>query len=260
MSKLIFGTLYSGSSGNAVYISCGSDTILIDAGKSARCAERTMASIGGNMQNVRAIFVTHEHSDHVSALPVLSKKYEMPIYMPLACAETFSELPSGVLPYEGSFCQDVGPFHVESFSTPHDSAASMGYIVTVEGKKLGIATDMGMLAKSVVSKLTGCHAALIECNYDSKMLASGSYPPYLKERVGSARGHLSNSDGALLAAILAFSGTEHILLGHLSKENNTPDKALSAVKAELKSRKVQARVLVAGRDCPTILLEEELSC
>ncbi len=258
MSKLTFATLYSGSSGNAVYISFGEDALLIDAGRSAHYAEKSLEKLGGKIENVRAVFVTHEHSDHISALPVLSKKHHIPIYMPSACATALDSLPSGTLLYEKSCKTEIGPFLVESFPTPHDSMGSVGYTVSVKDRKLGIATDMGMLAKSVVATLTGCHAALIECNYDATMLETGPYPPYLKARVSGTRGHLSNADGALLAAVLAYTGTKHLLLGHLSKENNTPEKVMSAVQEEFERRQVCARVIVADRECPTVLLEEEI--
>lgn len=255
--KLLFATLFSGSSGNAVYISCGDEAILIDAGKNCRALERAAAVLGENLQKVRAVFVTHEHSDHISALPVFCRRYGVPVYVPLACAEAVGELPPTAVPYEGLCDQTVGNFHVTGFRTPHDSAGSMGYLVEAGGRKFGVATDMGMLAKSVVAALTGCNAALIECNYDTGMLDSGVYPPSLKTRIKGKGGHLSNEDGALLAAVLAYTGTSHILLGHLSRENNTPEKALSAVQKEFAHRGVQAELRVAFREEPTVLWEEE---
>ena len=261
-NTLTFATLYSGSSGNAVYISYGEDALLIDAGKNAKCLKNAVNSIGGSLHHVRAVFVTHEHSDHISALPVLCRHYDIPVHAPAGCA--CEALPHTTVYHEEGIDLQIGPFHVHSFYTPHDSACSVGYIVKVGEHRLGIATDMGMLAKSVVSELSGCTAALIECNYDEEMLKNGPYPPYLKARVGGTRGHLSNPDGALLAAVLAYTGATHILLGHLSKENNLPKKALEAVLAEFKKRGVQAQVQVAQRDEPTVLLgayaRKELPC
>lgn len=255
--KLLFATLFSGSSGNAVYISYGEEAILIDAGKNCRALERSAAVLGEDLKKVRAVFITHEHSDHISALPVFCRRYIVPVYFPLACAEVVRELPPTAVPYEGLCDQTVGGFHVTGFRTPHDSACSMGYLVEVGGRKFGVATDMGMLAKSVVAALTGCDAALIECNYDVEMLDSGVYPPALKTRIKGKCGHLSNEDGALLAAVLAYTGTSHILLGHLSKENNTPEKALFAVRKEFAHRGVQAELRVAFREEPTVLWEED---
>lgn len=250
-SEPIFATLYSGSSGNCVYIAKGDDAILIDAGKNAKCAERTLDALGGRMEQVRAAFVTHEHSDHIAALDVLSRRYGFPVHAHID--STCSALPANTVYHKGLIEETVGPFTVRSFYTPHDSGCSMGYTVEVDGKKFGIATDMGMLAKSVVETLCGCNAALIECNYDKEMLRCGPYPPHLKARVEGKFGHLSNEDGALLAAVLARTGASHILLGHLSKENNLPEKALEAVYAEFEKRGVSAQVLVAKREEPTLL-------
>lgn len=248
----IFATLYSGSSGNCVYISYGEDAILVDAGKNAKCAEKALEQIGGSMKKVRAAFVTHEHGDHVSALDVLARRYGFPVHAHAGCA--CDALPEQTVYHKGLIEETVGPFTVHSFYTPHDSGCSMGYVIDVGGKRLGVATDMGMLAKSVVEELCGCDAALIECNYDGEMLRNGPYPPHLKARVGGKFGHLSNEDGALLAAVLAKTGATHILLGHLSLENNLPEKALSAVHAEFEKRGVRAEVLVAKREEPTLLL------
>lgn len=258
MSKLLFATLFSGSSGNAAYISYGEDAILIDAGKRLKSIETALHLIGEDPGKIRAVFVTHEHSDHVSALPVLSKKYGVPIHMNRLCGETVAELPATAVLHEGEFDVTVGPFEISSFYIPHDSVCALGYTVRVGGKTIGIATDMGMLAKSVVNRLIPCSAALIECNYDPEMLRTGPYSPSLKARVGGSRGHLSNPDGALLAAVLAYSGAEHILLGHLSRENNTPEKALEAVRAEFERRGVSSHVEVARRDEPTVLFSTDL--
>lgn len=256
--KLRFGTLFSGSSGNAVYLSYGDDALLFDAGRSARYIKNALLSIGEDPAKIRAVFITHEHDDHISALPVLSSKLACPVYVPLGCFDGMMNVPDSARFYEGTPSFTVGPFTVESFFTPHDSCGSVGYIVRVAGKKIGVATDMGMLAKSVAEALAGCDAALVECNYDEEMLRTGPYAPSLKRRVGGQRGHLSNADGATLCAYLAYTGARDLLLGHLSKENNTPDKALAAVRAEFEKRGVCAHLAVASREQPTMLIEEEL--
>ena len=252
-----FCPLYSGSSGNALLIAADGAAILVDAGLPGRVVADALAEAGVAPEQLSGLLITHEHSDHISALPVFCRRYGVPVYVPLACAEAVGELPPTAVPYEGLCDQTVGNFHVTGFRTPHDSAGSMGYLVEAGGRKFGVATDMGMLAKSVVAALTGCDAALIECNYDTGMLDSGVYPPSLKTRIKGKGGHLSNEDGALLAAVLAYTGTSHILLGHLSRENNTPEKALSAVQKEFAHRGVQAELRVAFREEPTVLWEEE---
>lgn len=257
MSRLLFATLFSGSSGNAVYVACGEDAILIDAGKNNKCIELALSAIGEDPHKIRAVYVTHEHHDHISALQVFTKKYEVPVHLLRASAEVIDVLPHTAILHEGTFTDETGPFRVSAFYTPHDSACAVGYTVEAGGKKIGVATDMGMLTKNVVAELTSCDAALIESNYDPEMLRTGPYGPQLKARVGGKYGHLSNPDAALLAAVLAYSGTKDLLLGHLSAENNTPEKVMEAVEDEFTRRGVTANVKIAARDCPTVLLNED---
>lgn len=256
--KLIFATLFSGSSGNCVYLSYGEDAILIDAGKNAKQVCLALEKLGECPEKIKAAFVTHEHTDHIAAFPVLTKKYPFPVHMNEQTASFSEKLPKTAVLHEAEFTVDVGAFTVSAFRTPHDSACSVGYTVTVAGKKFAVATDMGMLAKSVVPHLVGSACALIECNYDDEMLTTGCYPPPLKERIRGVGGHLSNEEGATLAAALACSGTEKLLLGHLSEENNTPEKALQAVRNKFEKRGVHAEVAVADRHFPTVLFSEEV--
>ena len=257
--RLLFASLFSGSSGNAVYIAADNDAILIDAGKNNKAIESSLAVLGESPDKIRAVFITHEHSDHVSALPVFCRRHPVPVHFLAPTADAmFDPLPDSAVLHESLYSASVGPFTVESFYTPHDSACAVGYSVSVAGLRLGVATDMGMLSKNVVAALSGCFAALIETNYDPHMLAVGPYYPALKARISGNRGHLSNPDGALLASVLAFSGAKHLLLGHLSAENNTPDLALAAVLDEFSRRGVSANVLVADRDRPTVLLDIEV--
>ena len=252
-SSLRFATLYSGSSGNAVYIKSHSDEILIDEGKSTKCTEAALQAIGSSLSNISAIFVTHEHHDHTAGLPVTVGRYGIPVYLPALCADMLQPMATAC-PMEPLFTVTVGEITVRSFLTPHDSVMSVGYIVETPTARLGIATDMGFLCKEVVAELQGCDAAIVESNYDPDMLRYGTYPAALKARILSNRGHLANCDGALLAAVLAKTGTKRILLGHLSKENNTPKLAYAAAEDELARRGVSAELAVAERDCPTILL------
>lgn len=256
--KLIFATLFSGSSGNCVYLSYGEDAILIDAGKNAKQVCLALEKLGECPRKIKAAFVTHEHCDHIAAFPVLTKKYPFPVHMNEQTASFADKLPQTAVLHEAEYTVEVGPFTVSSFRTPHDSACSVGYTVTVAGKKFAVATDMGMLAKNVIPHLVGSTGALIECNYDEEMLMNGCYPPPLKERVRGVGGHLSNEEGALLAAVLAYSGTEKLLLGHLSEENNTPEKALEAVRKEFVKRDVHSEIAIANRHLPTVLFYEEV--
>lgn len=253
-------TLYSGSGGNAIYIRVGETAILIDAGKSARTLCRSLCEIGADIADVCAVFVTHEHSDHVSALEVLSKKYDFPIHIMEKSASRFDRLPHSLLHehlvrHEGMFCEQIGELTVSSFRTPHDSRMSVGYRISFsdgDGEHtLGIATDIGYVSDSVREGLAGCEAVVLESNHDVDMLMDGPYPYDLKLRIRSNRGHLSNADSACLAADLAATGTRGFLLAHLSEENNDPALALDEAVQAISDPSVW--VSVAAPDAPTEL-------
>lgn len=254
-------TLFSGSSGNSVYVTCGSTSILIDAGKSAKAVTDSLRDIGSDISLVSAIFITHEHSDHVSALEILSKKNHVPVHMTSPSAgsflsrSTYTKSVAEVHPpiYE---CY-VGDLHIQSFVIPHDSAMNVGYIITSEkGERIGIATDIGYVTDSIKSMLTGCKKVIIESNHDIEMLKDGSYPYHLKQRILSKNGHLSNDGCADLACSLAKSGTKNIMLAHLSKENNLPAIAMNTTVTALSENGCEygdVTVSVASPDIPMIV-------
>ncbi len=226
--------LYSGSGGNSVFIRVGDDRILIDAGKSARALCKALEKIGENIADINAIFITHEHSDHVSALEVLSKKWDIPIHITEPSAKRFDRCPDAPIHahlcrHGVEFCASVGELCVFSFRTPHDSDMSVGYRIEFEDgeerRAIGLATDIGYISDEVRKNLSGCDAVIIESNHDVDMLMTGPYPYDLKLRVASKRGHLSNRECADFICELAEGGTKAFLLAHLSKENNEPDLA-----------------------------------
>lgn len=261
-------TLYSGSGGNSVYISACGSAILIDAGKSARALCRALAEIGAELCDISAIFITHEHSDHISALEVLAKKHKIPIHVMSKSAERFDRLPRGPLQdnlvrHDAMFSEKVGALTVSSFRTPHDSRMSVGYRITFEDcdgcHDIGLATDIGYVSDSVREGLCGCEAVVLESNHDPDMLMEGPYPYDLKLRIKSNRGHLSNPDSAEFAAYLAEHGTKAFLLAHLSEENNEPHLALDEVTCAVSDTGVT--VAVAAADMPTELcFSEEVQC
>ncbi len=234
-------TLYSGSGGNSVFVKVGETSILIDAGKSARTLCRTLEDIGESIDGISAIFVTHEHSDHISALETLAKKHDMPIHIKSLSAERFDALPSDapilskLCRHTDDICESLGDMRISSFCTPHDSKMSVGYRIEFDDDDgthaVGIATDIGYASPDVRDGLLGCEAVILEANHDLDMLMSGPYPRELKRRVASNRGHLSNEASASLAAFLAENGTSSFLLAHLSLENNEPHLALDAVRS-----------------------------
>ena len=244
--------LYSGSRGNSAFIEAGGAKILIDAGKSAKALCSALSSIGVDIDSIDAIFVTHEHRDHISALQTLSHKHSIPIHILRPSAEIFNGLRDEKLcacldlKFGDGFEADVKSLHVKAFPTPHDSRAAVGYRLTFcedgEEYSIGYATDTGHVTDAMRKNLTGCIAVVIESNHDLDMLRDGPYPPELKDRIRSNKGHLSNPDCAAFAASLCESGTKHIMLAHLSEENNDPALAYNETLAAIADDTVNLRV------------------
>ncbi len=248
--------LFSGSSGNCVYVQFGDEEILIDAGVSFKKICTALDSIGTNINNIKAVLTTHEHCDHVQALPVLSKHTDIPIYINRKSA-SYYDLPLDEL-FEGhAKIKDAGDtitfdsFEVNVFATPHDSLGSCGYHFTfADGTRFALATDMGKITPEISSYLLGCKAVVIESNHDVKMLKDGPYPFILKKRILSDNGHLSNDDCAAFLPKLVDMGAEKIILAHLSNENNTPElcyKTNAASLAEAGFTPSDVRLTVAMR-------------
>lgn len=233
-----FLSLFSSSSGNSILISNDDTNILIDAGVSASKICSSLEKSGISAREIDAIFVTHEHSDHISGIRVLSNKYNIPVYANaptmegiLKNAPTLAQGNAHII--TSSNVYSIRSMKIKGFITPHDSASSLGYVIESDGKKYGIATDTGCITKAMLSNLAGCEAVIIEANHDANMLREGSYPYVLKKRILSDAGHLSNDKCAWLATQLAIWGTKRFLLGHLSRENNTPQKAYECVRQSL---------------------------
>ncbi len=238
---LTFTTLASGSTGNAALVSCGDTHILLDAGISAKRITAGLAELGVKPHQLSAILLTHEHSDHVSGLRVLTKKAGAPIY---ATRSTLWEW------YKRNRCDEVkalfrkqeagtgfqiGSLWVESFPTPHDAADSVGYSIAGEGKRVVLCTDLGHVTQEVRQAVKGCDLLVCETNHDVDWVRSGPYPYYLKQRILGDCGHLSNEAGAELAAFAVETGARSVILAHLSQTNNTPVRAYDTVALRLLS-------------------------
>ena len=258
-------TLYSGSDGNSTFISSGTTNILIDAGKSARTLCARLTEIGSDISKISAIFITHEHSDHISALETISKKHHIPIHITNGSAKKLDRVPgaavhSCLIRHEPLFCEQVGNITVSSFATPHDSLMSVGYRIEFNTDDthhiFGVATDIGHVSESVRAGLIGCEAVVLESNHDEQMLLEGPYPRDLKMRILSKRGHLSNKDSALFAGELAANGTRNIILAHLSRENNEPTLAFDEVYSAISDDSVC--IAVASPDHPTEIVLTEV--
>lgn len=226
-------TLFSGSGGNCIYVKHGKTEILIDAGKSALSVEKSLASVGTSIENISAIFVTHEHSDHISALEIISKKYSVPVHITSPSLDFILRSSKYIQKNAVEHCvkyeQNAGSLHLSSFVIPHDSVQNVGYRITSDdGDTLGIATDMGHVTDEIKESLLGCRNVIVESNHDKDMLIYGKYPDFLKSRILSENGHLSNEDCSSLVCALADKGTINFTLAHLSRENNTPEAAFFA--------------------------------
>ncbi len=243
-------TFASGSTGNCCLVSDGGVNVLIDAGISARRIVQGLGVLGLAPQDVCGVLITHEHSDHISGLPVLVKRTGMRIFAPSELGEVLKrvkpELSESIdyIPPDGGLC--VGDVRITAFPTPHDTSASFGY--RIEGSEVfAFATDTGHISDELLEGLQGADTVVIEANHDKVMLKNGPYPPLLKQRVLSKHGHLSNDDCAKLACLLADSGTRQIILGHLSQQNNTPEAAETAVSEALSGRNVKIYTAPANK-------------
>ena len=224
-------TLFSSSKGNCTYIKNGRDEFLIDAGVSARAIETALSRLGTTLGNIKAILITHEHSDHIKGLNTVSKHFGIPIYAPPECCEYISDvMPDTVRHLVPNAPKKIISFGETAFypiATPHDARASVGFRINTGDEKIGYFTDIGCLTEGILRGLSGCRRVVIESNHDIEMLKNGSYAFCLKKRILGNRGHLSNSECARLLPYLAQYGTESFMLAHLSQENNTPELAYS---------------------------------
>jgi phosphoribosyl 1,2-cyclic phosphodiesterase len=239
--------LASSSAGNSTFIGTGSTRILIDAGLSLRELKIRLELIGESPERLDAILITHEHSDHVAGLPVLLKRYRVPVFLThitaptieWGCAEPRLET------FQAGTGFTIGDIAVASFTIPHDAADPVGYTFRVEGRKIGHVTDLGYIPDSIRVHLQGTDFLILESNHDLDMLKVGPYPWAVKQRVMGRRGHLSNDVvGEFIAGDLCGE-TRTLLLGHLSEHNNHPELVRLVADQAIKRRALQTRLVVA---------------
>ncbi|MFY0256142.1 MBL fold metallo-hydrolase [Chitinophaga sp. 30R24] len=243
--SLFITSLNSGSNGNCYYIGNDREAVLIDAGISCRETEKRLLQLGLSMSKVKAIFISHEHTDHIRGITVLAKKYQLPVYI------TQPTLVHGGLtlddrqvmsftPYEPV---SVGTLTITAFPKHHDAAEPHSFIVTGNAVTIGIFTDIGAPCEHVIRHFQQCHAAFLEANYDDDLLEQGRYPYFLKKRIRGGKGHLSNQQALEIFTNYRPSFMSHLLLAHLSKDNNNP----SLVQALFDQHANGIQIVVASR-------------
>ena len=224
---ILFAPLCSGSSGNCTYIGTKTEGILVDAGASAKSILTALGEVGVEPGAVKAILVTHDHSDHIKGLRVLTKRLRVPVCSTVETLEGIIDtgnLTPGTEVLELSSQMELAGMEVVPFDTPHDVAHSVGFRIQAGERAIGYATDLGEVTAEIWQGLSGADLVLIESNYEPRLLAISSYPYYLRQRIASDHGHLSNPDCA---------GTARFVLAHLSRENNTPELAAGATLSAL---------------------------
>jgi phosphoribosyl 1,2-cyclic phosphodiesterase len=256
--RLSVCVLASGSRGNATYLSDGHTAILIDAGLSGVEIQRRMADKGLDPCCLDAILVSHEHTDHIQGVGVLSRRLGLPVYISdrtLQAARPVLGKLSGISPFACGHAFAIGSLVVHPFSISHDAEDPAGFTIACNGAKVGLATDLGIATRLVKTHLAACDILILEANHDTRMLIDGPYPWPLKQRIRGRSGHLSNDDTAVLVEALQHDRLAHVILAHLSEENNMPEKARQAVMTVLNG--ACAKLHVASQAAGSCLLTLE---
>lgn len=243
--SLFIASINSGSNGNCYYVGNSQEAVLVDAGISCRETEKRMKRMGLAIEKVKAIFVSHEHGDHISGIPALSKKYRLPVYI------TQTTFANSAIPIEPSLVHDftaakdipIGNLRITPFRKFHDASDPYSFMVSHESLRVGVFTDLGRACGQLVHHFSLCHAAFLEANYDAVMLEKGNYPYHLKKRISGGSGHLSNHEALRLFTNHRAPHLSHLILSHLSKNNNDP----RLVEELFEAHKGDTAVIIASR-------------
>lgn len=264
---LKFFSLGSGSSGNCYFLSTGTHSILIDAGLNMRTLKRTLQSYGYGLEQIEAVFVTHDHADHIKSVGNLANDMNIPIYstQPIHLGinrnycVTSKLTPAHIRYVNKEACTEIGDIKITPFEVLHDSSDCVGYQVEAKGTTFVLITDAGQVTPTIKERVNNANYLVLESNHDEDMLAMGPYPAYLKGRIRSGRGHLSNKQAAELLAENATEKLRHVWLCHLSEENNHPELARKTMSTVLRSfgiiDGVDFKVTVLGRKTPSELYD-----
>jgi len=239
-------SLQSGSNGNCIYIESGDVRLLLDAGISGKQAALRLAEHGRDIRDVQAVLISHDHSDHSRSLGIFQRKFGLPVYVtPRTLLQAGTRGSLGKLEHTEHFAAgdtlQFGHVSVETVATPHDGVDGVAFVVDDGRRRLGVLTDLGHVFEGLPELIGTLDAVLLESNYDPRMLASGSYPEFLKRRIRGPGGHLSNHESARLVESSTNGRLQWVCLGHLSGENNTPDRAAGAYR-EIFSGRVPVHV------------------
>ncbi len=243
--SLSIASINSGSNGNCYYVGNTHEAVLIDAGVSCRETEKRMLKLGLSMKKIKAIFISHEHSDHINGLASIVKKYKIPVYITEPTFKNSNpKVDNGLIHYYslGEPIQ-IGTLTVRPFHKFHDAVDPHSYVVEFAGIKIGVFTDLGIACDQLVNHFSQCHAAFLEANYDEQLLERGNYPLHLKNRIRNGKGHLSNKQAAALVVSHKPIHMSHLLLSHLSNNNNSP----TIVKSLFDSVAGDTKVIIASR-------------
>ena len=251
-----FTSLGSGSKGNATLIQAGETLVLVDCGFGLKETEARLAARGIRAEQLSAILVTHEHSDHLKGAPMLARRYNLPIHTTHGTARSFKSPVPVFEPINVHRRFSIGGLDIEPVTVPHDAREPSQFVFHHNGFQLGLLTDLGSITPLVTQAYRECQALLLECNHDPQMLADGPYPPSLKRRVGGDWGHLSNQQAARLLGEIDHSRLQHLMISHISEHNNHPDLAMAALAPVLDGvERTRVHTLSQDEGCDWITLQ-----
>lgn len=244
-NDLHIASLNSGSNGNCYYVGNSKEAILVDAGISCRETEKRMLRLGLSMDKVKAIFISHEHTDHVKGLCNLAAKHNLPVYINSGTLKgcRFNLREDLIKPLHDNQTVPIGDLSITGFLKIHDASEPYSFIISCGQTKIGVFTDIGRACESLIFHFSQCNAAFLEANYDDDLLSKSAYPYFLKQRISGGRGHLSNKQALALFTAHKPSCMTHLLLAHLSKDNNCPELA----KALFNQHANGTEIIVASR-------------
>lgn len=248
---LYITSLNSGSNANCYYIGDSQHGVLVDAGLSCRETEKRMKSLGLSMEKVKALFISHEHTDHITGLPGISKKYQLPVYITettLKCSNMHIDQHL-IRSFKHTVPEKIGELSVTPFRKSHDAGDPHSFLISAYGINIAVITDIGFACQEVIKHFGKCHAAFLESNYCDEMLSNGSYPYHLKRRISGELGHLSNAQALDLFRQHKGNNLGLLILSHLSKNNNKPE----LVESLFKQHAGNTQIVVASRYEPTVL-------